>query len=71
MILLKKKKPCKSYSPYTHFITTGFTFLHDKNNYYHVRFNDTNRLIISNFYHRSFNSFMNYHRDFNSIFTFR
>ena len=33
-------------------------------------FNDTNRLIISNFYHKNFNSFINYHRDFNTVFTF-
>ena len=36
----------------------------------HVRFNDTNRLIISNIYHKNFNSLMNYHRDFNTFFTF-
>ena len=53
-----------------HFITRGFTFLHDNNKYYHVRFNDTNHLIICNLYHRSFNSFMNYHRDFSKIFLF-
>ena len=35
-----------------------------------IRFNDTHRFIISNFYHKRFNSFMNYHRDFNTIFTF-
>ena len=35
-----------------------------------IRFNDTHRFIISNFYHERFNSFMNYHRDFNTIFTF-
>ena len=72
MILLKKNnnKPCKIYSLYTHFITRGFTVLHDQNNYYYVRFNDTNRLIISNFCHRICNSFMNYHKDFNTIFTF-
>lgn len=38
--------------------------------YYYVRFNETNHLIISTFYHKHFNSFMNYHRDLNSIFTF-
>ena len=27
-------------------------------------------MIISNFYHKNFNSFINYHRDFNAIFTF-
>ena len=69
-LIEKKLKPYKIYSPYTHFITRGFTFLNDQNNYYHVKFNDTNRLIISNFYHRIFNSFMNYHVDFNTIFTF-
>ena len=46
----------KIYLLYTYFITRGFTFLHDQKNYYHVRFNDANRLIISNFYHRRFNS---------------
>ena len=53
-----------------HFITAGFTFKQDNDNSYHVRFNDTNRLKISNFYHQNFNLFMNYHRDFNTIFTF-
>ena len=48
----------------------GFTFKHDNDSSYHVRFNDKNRLIISNFYHKNFNSLMNYHRDFNTIFTF-
>ena len=56
--------------PYTHFITRGFTFKHDNDDSYHVRFNDTNRLIISNFYHKIFNLFMHYHRNFNTIFTF-
>ena len=53
-----------------HFITRGFTFKHDNDNSYYVRLNDTNCLIISNFYHINFNSFINYHRDFNTISTF-
>ena len=40
------------------------------NDCHYVRFNETNHLIISTFYHKHFNSFMNYHRDLNSIFTF-
>ena len=46
-----------------HFITRGFAFKHNNNNSYHVRFNDTNRWIISKFYHKNFNSIMSYHRD--------
>ena len=69
-LIEKTITPCKIYSPYTHFITRGFTFLHDQSNYYHVRFNDTNHLIISNFYHAIFNLFMTYHIDFNTVFTF-
>ena len=53
-----------------HFITRGFAFKHKNNNSYHVSFSDTNRLIISKFYHKNFNSIMNYHRDFDTIFTF-
>ena len=66
MILLKKIRSCKIYSPYAHFIT----FKHAYENSYHVRFDYTNCLIISNFYGKNLNSFMNYHRDFNTIVTF-
>ena len=58
--------------PYTHFLTRGFTFSHNttnNNDYYYVRSNETNRLMISTFYHKHFNSFMNYQRYLNSIFT--
>ena len=70
MILLKKKSSCENYLPYMHFITRGFAVKHNNNNSYHVRFNDTNRWIISKFYHKNFNSIMSYHRDFNTILTF-
>ena len=69
-LIEKKIRSCKIHSPYTHFITRGFTFKHDNDNSCHVRFNDTNPLMISNFYHKNLNSFMNYHSDFNTIFTF-
>ena len=71
MILLKKQLHLVKLNHHTHILLLeDLPFLHDQNNYYHVRFNDTNHLIISNFYHAIFNSFMNYHIAFNTIFTF-
>ena len=68
--LIEKKKPCKMYLPYSHFHSRGFTFVYDKNNKYHVGFNETDHLLISAFIHDKKHNVDIYYRDLNVILTF-
>ena len=68
-LIEKKIKPCKIYLPYNHFHSRGFTFVYDKNNKYHVGFNETDRLLILPLFTIRNVTYI-YYRDLNVILTF-
>ena len=75
MLLIKKIKDCKIYSPFTHLINRGFIFNRefDRSKFPQVNLNEDGRKlqrIFNTHQYQIFQSGCEYYRDINTIFTF-